>query len=194
MWEVHKKERKTLTCDRDGDGVWAEKSGEKGSRLQNVRRSAGFESPPPYDTNNPNTTTMKGSKSFEERIKSYLDQRAEEDPLFAERYGNPKKSIEKCCEYILGEVSAAQCCGYDDDEIFGMAVHYYDEDDIQIKPNKVDRVVVNQHIELTDEEKAEARQEAIKAYQKEVIDGMKKKPAPKPKEEKTEESQQLNLF
>ena len=159
-----------------------------------MRRFAGFESPPPCETNNPNTTTMKGSKIFEERIKTYLDQRAAEDPLFAERYGKEGKSLEKCCEYILGEVSAAECCGYGDDEIFGMAVHYYDEDDIEIKPNKVQRVVVNQHIDLTDEEKAEARQEAIRAYQKEVIDGMKKKPTPKPKEEKTEEHPQLSLF
>lgn len=50
---------------------------------------------------------MKGSKVFEERIKSYLDQRAAEDPQFAERYGNEKKSLEECCKYILGEVSAS---------------------------------------------------------------------------------------
>ena len=152
---------------------------------------------------------MKGSKVFEERIKTYLDQRAAEDPLFAEKYTKKLEAfksksyeknagaidcIEKCCEYILGEVSASGRCGFDDDEIFGMAVHYFDEDDIKIKPNNVERVVVNKHIDLTDEEKAEARQEAIRAYQKEVIDGMKKKPTPKPKEEKTEEHPQLSLF
>ena len=161
-----------------------------------MRRLAGFESPPPCETNNPNTSTMKGSKVFEERIKTYLDQRAAEDPLFAEKYTKKLEAfksksyeknagaidcIEKCCEYILGEVSASGRCGFD-------------EDDIKIKPNNVERVVVNKHIDLTDEEKAEARQEAIRAYQKEVIDGMKKKPTPKPKEEKTEEHPQLSLF
>lgn len=138
--------------------------------------------------------STKGSKLFEDRIKSYLDQRAAEDPLFAERYGKEGKSIKKCCEYILGEVSASQCSGYDDEEIFGMAVHYYDEDDVEIKPNRVQRVVVDHHVDLTDEEKAEARQQAIKAYQKEVIDGMKRKPAPKPKEENPQEQPQLSLF
>lgn len=137
---------------------------------------------------------MKGSKVFEERIKSYLDQRAAEDPQFAERYGNEKKSIEKCCKYILGEVSVArQISGYDDEEIFGMAVHYYDEDDIKIKPNHVKRVVSNIHIDLTEEEKAEARAKAIADYQKEVREGMMRKPAPKPKEEK-KEVPQLSLF
>lgn len=174
-----------------------------------MRRFAGFESPPPCETNNPNTTTMKGSKVFEERIKTYLDQRAAEDPLFAEKYTKKLEAfksksyeknegatncIEKCCEYILGEVSASGRCGFDDDEIFGMAVHYFDEDDIEIKTNKVQRVVVNQHIDLTDEEKAEARAKAIADYQNEVRESMKRKPTPKPKEEKKQEEPQLSLF
>lgn len=136
---------------------------------------------------------MKGSELFKKRIKEYLERRAFTDPQFAERYGNEKKSIEECCKYILGEVSVAQQSGYDDEEIFGMAVHYYDEDDIKIKPNHVDRVVSNIHVDLTEEEKAEARAKAIADYQKEVREGMMRKPAPKPKEEKKEEPQ-LSLF
>lgn len=137
---------------------------------------------------------MKGSELFQQRIKDYLDRRAFSDPLFAERYANKDKSVEKCCEYILGEVSASGCGGFDDDEIFGMAVHYYDEDNVKIKPNRVSKVVVNQHVELTDEEKADARQKAIKAYQDEVRESMKRKPAPKPKAEKKEDEPQLSLF
>lgn len=152
---------------------------------------------------------MKGTELFQKRIKEYLDRRAFSDPLFAEKYTKKMESfksksyeknkgaadcIEKCCEYILGEVSASGCGGFDDDEIFGMAVHFFDEDDIEIKPNNVSKVVVNQHVDLTEEEKAEARSEAIKAYQKEVIDGMKRKPAQKPKEEKKDEQPQLSLF
>lgn len=137
---------------------------------------------------------MKGTEIFKQRIKEYLDQRAADDPQFSERYHMEGKSLEKCCEYILGEVSASGCCGFDDAEIFGMAVHYYDEDNVKIKPNNVSHVVVNKHVDLTEQEKAEARQEAIKAYQREVIDGMKRKPAPKPKAEQGEEQPQLSLF
>lgn len=138
-------------------------------------------------------SSMKGSELFKKRIKEYLERRAFTDPQFAERYGNEEKSIKECCDYILGEVSAAQVSGYDDEEIFGMAVHYYDEDDIKIKHHSVQRVVTNQHVDLTEEEKAEARAKAIAAYQNEVRESMKRKPAPKPKEEKKEEPQ-LSLF
>lgn len=137
---------------------------------------------------------MKGSKLFQDRIKEHLEKLAFMDPQFAERYRNPEKSLEKCCEYILGEVSASGCGGYDDDEIFGMAVHYYDEDDIKIKPNNVSRVVVNEHIDLTEAEKAEARAKAIADYQNEVRSSMMRKPAPKPKADKQVEQPQLSLF
>ena len=135
---------------------------------------------------------MKGSKLFEERIKAYLDRRAFTDQQFAEKYANPDKSIEKCCEYILGEVSESGQGGYDDDEIYGMAVHYYDEENVEIKPNKVDRVVVDTHVELTEEEKAEVRKKAIEDYQRQVVEGMKKKLTPKPQPK--EEQPQLELF
>jgi hypothetical protein len=136
---------------------------------------------------------MKGTDIFQKRIKDYLDRRAFTDPQFAEKYANPKKSVKECCEYICGEVSKSKQNGWDDDEIFGMAVHYYDEENITVAENDVQRVVTNEHIDLTEEEKEEARKQAIAAYQKEVVEGMKRKPTPKPKEEKKEEPQ-LSLF
>lgn len=136
---------------------------------------------------------MKGSDYFQKAIKDYLDKRAAEDPQFAEKYGNEKKSIEECCKYILGEVSASGQSGFADEEIFGMAVHYYEEDDIKVQANRVERVVSNHHVDLTEEEKAEARKQAITAYQNEVRESMKRKPTPKPKEENKEEPQ-LSLF
>lgn len=55
-------------------------------------------------------------------------------------------------------------------------------------------VIVNRHIELTEEEKAEARQRAISQYQAEELRKMqqrKSKPAAKPQETKQTEP---NLF
>ena len=42
--------------------------------------------------------------------------------------------------------------------------HYYDEDDIEVGKAVSCQVAVNHIVELTEEEKAEARQEAIKQY------------------------------
>lgn len=72
-------------------------------------------------------------KEFKDIIQKYLDQRAANDPLFAPKFANPKKSIDKCCRYILGE---ARKRGNEvvmaDAEVYGLAIHYYDEDDIKV--------------------------------------------------------------
>ena len=90
-------------------------------------------------------------------------------------------------------MSASGQNGFDDDEIYGMAVHYYTEDNVEIKKNNVSKVVVDYHVELTEEEKSEARKQAIKSYQDKVLEDMKRKPVVKQKEE-TKEEPQLSLF
>lgn len=65
-----------------------------------------------------------------------------------------------------------------DSEIFGMAVHYYDEDDIAVEDDNpsISSVVVNHHIELTDEEKkSKARQRALHRYQNEQYQQLTKR-------------------
>jgi len=75
---------------------------------------------------------MKTTDHFKNTIKSYLDKRAQEDPLFAEKYSNEKKNINDCVTYILNTVQKTGCNGFTDDEVYGMAVHYYDEESVDI--------------------------------------------------------------
>lgn len=110
---------------------------------------------------------MSVSIHFKNEIQTYLEQRAEYDELFARSYRNPLKNIEDCLTYILNYVQKSGCNGFSDDEIFGQAVHYYDEADIEIGKPIDCKVVVNHHVELTEEEKAEARQQAIKRAESE---------------------------
>lgn len=137
---------------------------------------------------------MKASIHFQTEIQSYLEQRAEYDELFARSYRNPLKNIEDCITYILNEVQKSGCNGFADDEIFGMAVHYYDEADIEIGKPIDCKVVVNHAVELTEEEKAEARKEAIKRAESEAYSRMtKRKTAPK-KENKNSNNGQMTLL
>lgn len=116
---------------------------------------------------------MSVSIHFKNEIQTYLEQRAEYDELFARAYRNPLKNIEDCVTYILNYVQKSGCAGFSDDEIFGQAVHFYDEADIEIG-NPIDcKVVVNHHVELTEEEKAEARQQAIKRAENEAYAKLK---------------------
>lgn len=136
---------------------------------------------------------MKSSNYFRETIKTYLEQRAKTDELFSFQYSKVHKSIDDCITYILNTVQKSGCNGFADDEIYSMAVHYYDEDTIEIGNPINCKVVVNHVVELTAEEKEQARKEAIQQAQNEAYKRMtqsKKRAAAK----QTETELQLNLF
>jgi len=104
---------------------------------------------------------MKTSNAFKETIKAYLDKIASEDELFAVTYQKENKNLDECCNYVAKCAKDGGCDGYADEEVFGWAVHYYDEDDIKnIKPIS-GKVVVNHTVELTEEDKALAKKQAM---------------------------------
>ena len=105
---------------------------------------------------------MKGTDHFKRTIQMYLEQRAEEDTLFAKNYRNPAKNIDDCVTYILNYVQKSGCNGFTDGEIYGQAVHYYDENEIEVGKPIQCQVAVNHIVELTAEEKAE-----FEAFQRE---------------------------
>lgn len=115
-----------------------------------------------------------GTKNFQAVIKSYLDQYAELDTEFAVKYLAENKNIEGCCAYIISEMrkmAQNNAVGATDDEVYGLAVHYYLEDDLKIDEHFEYGVsiVTNQLVELTEEEKSEARQNAVRQYQEEEL-------------------------
>ena len=136
---------------------------------------------------------MKGTDIFKRTIHTYLVKRAAEDELFAEKYANPQKNIDDCITYILNTVQRSGCNGYNDSEIYGMAVHFYDETDIEIGKPINTNVVVNHIVELTEQEKEEARKEAIQRVQDEAYRKMTQ-PVKKAKKEKATDNSQPSLF
>lgn len=132
----------------------------------------------------------KATDYFKQTIQSYLQRRAQEDELFAPRYANPKKNIDDCITFILNYVKQSGCNGFADDEIYSLAMHYYDEDDID-KPLTNCKVVVNHTIVLTEEEKAEARRQAM---QKATDEAYRKITQGKNKTKKAETATQSSLF
>lgn len=133
-------------------------------------------------------------KEFKETIQKYLEQRVAEDPLFAPKFANPKKSVDECCRYILGEArKRGTAVAMSDAEVFGMAVHYYDEENIKIEKVSSGCSVSSSSykVELTEEEKKSAREAAIKRLAEEQYRSLKKRPAKK----KVDDSvQQMSLF
>lgn len=137
----------------------------------------------------------KGTDRFKAVIKNYLDQRAKEDELFRAKYETTTRTIDDVVTYILNQVQASGCCGFADDEIYSMAVHVIDEPEIEVGKPINCGVVVNHHVELTEEEKAEQRAIALKRYQDEELRKMQTRNS-KPKAQKPQETKQpeLSLF
>lgn len=138
---------------------------------------------------------MKGTDHFKNIIKAYLDKRAQEDELFRAKYETTTRTIEDVVTYIFNQVKASGCCGFSDDEIYSMAVRVIDEPTIEIGKPINCNVVVNQHIELTEQEKEEQKALALKRFQDEELRKLQNRNA-KPKAVKPQETKQpeLSLF
>lgn len=133
---------------------------------------------------------MKGSELFKKEIKQYV----EGNPI-VDINKHENKSIDDCVNYILTQVEKSNCNGFSDDEIYGMAVHYYDEPNESLGEikNLQPRCVVNHHIDITEEEKAEMKKEALEEIKREQMSKLRKNTQQSPIVHKTE-TQQLSLF
>lgn len=113
------------------------------------------------------------NEHFKSTIKNYLDKRASEDELFAKSYAKENKSLDECCQYILGEARklGSEVC-VSDEVVFGWAVHYYDEDEIKINKTVVGKVKRTSapDVELSEEEKAKLLEDAKAEYKQVMID------------------------
>ena len=160
-----------------------------------VRQSPYSASSCGYSPFNLTDSDMKTTDHFKRTIQMYLEQRAEEDALFAKNYRNPAKNIDDCVTYILNYVQKSGCNGFTDGEIYGQAVHYYDENEIEVGKPIQCQIAVNHVVELTAEEKAEARQNAIRQYQDEELRKLQNRNKPRTATKATaQEVQQPSLF
>lgn len=126
-----------------------------------------------------------------EVIKAHLDAMAQKDACFAERYANSDKNIDECMDYILSEARKRGRTVYmSDQEVFGMAAHYYEEDGIKVskQPSSVKATTVDDPAELTDEEKANIKKEAVEAYRQQCMEA--EAAAVKKREKKRREAKQ----
>ena len=115
----------------------------------------------------------KTTDHFKRTIQAYLEQRAAEDKLFAASYSKPNKNIDECVTYLLhwakSQCDGGNAIGMPGGEALSQAAHYFDQDDIEVGKPLQCQVMGCHDQELTAEEKAEARQQAIRQYQAEEL-------------------------
>lgn len=112
-------------------------------------------------------------KMFEKAIKAFLDDKAEKDPVFAEKYNSEKKNIADCCKFIIAEVKKS-CKGKEaactDEYVYGLAMHYYDEENIKVPATAPScSVVVPGDIKLSEADRTEAREEALRRLKEQEV-------------------------
>lgn len=81
---------------------------------------------------------------FKEVIKRHLDQMAQQDFAFAERYKQEGKSLDKCIQYIFSQAQkkkTGNCAAIEDAIVYGWAVHYYTEDNVNVDKSVKAKVV-----------------------------------------------------
>ena len=113
------------------------------------------------------------NKMFEKAIKAFLDDNAVKDPAFAEKYKSEKKNITDCCKFIIAEVKKS-CKGNEaactDEYVYGLAMHYYDEANIKVPANAPScRVVVPGNVKLSEEDRKEAKAEALRRLKEQEV-------------------------
>lgn len=119
---------------------------------------------------------MKATEAFAKTIGAYIEREKQADSLFAKCVDDqPTKTVQGCVNYILKEVKKSGVVGWTDAEIFGMAKHFYDEKELKDPGAISARVIVNHHVELSDEEKAKAKEKALKDFEQAERERLEKK-------------------
>ena len=129
---------------------------------------------------------MKSSENFIEAIRNYLDSRAESDNLCAIRYADPSKSLSECCQYILNEVKRQGVSVLTNDEVYSLACHYFDGDVSTEEIGKpINCKVVISKDQLTEEDKAELKEQAMEQFKQEQLRELRSQSKPKAQPKQT---------
>ena len=118
---------------------------------------------------------MKSSNAVVEIIRNYMEERCASDPILAIKYANPAKSIEKAMNYVASVVQKSDLTIMDSDSVFGLIMDYYDEK-LEDVPTINCKVVVAK--ELTENERTEAKAEAMEQYREEQLRELRRQSQP----------------
>ena len=139
------------------------------------------------NTNNPAITAMQ----------EMMLARVEKEPEFALKMANPKKSMEDAVRYLCAEVKKSGLCVLTDEAVEAILVHYLDEEDIPPSKEIGCDIVVSKS-ELSEEDKAELKEQAKERFMEEQLRELRRqsapKPQPKPKKTTCEASAIPSLF
>ena len=122
--------------------------------------------------------TMKSNNAAIAAMQQMLQERCIAEPTFAIKMANPSKSMEGAVNYLCGQIQKNGLCCVDDATVMNILVHYFDENEIE-EGGKVNCNIVVSKPELSDEDKAELKEQALEQYKQEQLREIRSQSKPK---------------
>lgn len=107
-----------------------------------------------------------------------LQERCIAEPSFAIKMANPLKSMEGAVNYLCSQIQKSGMCCVDDTTVMNILVHYFDEIEIE-DCRKINCNIVLSKPELSEEDKAELKEQAMEQYKQEQLREIRRQSAPK---------------
>ena len=112
-------------------------------------------------------------------MQQMLQERILAEPALAIKLANPKKTLEGAVNYLCNEIKKSGLCVVDDQTVLSILLHFYDEDDIEDGGIPINCNIVVSKPELSDEDKAELKQQAMEQFKQEQLRELRSQSKPK---------------
>ena len=123
--------------------------------------------------------TLKSNNAAIAVMQQMLQERILAEPALAIKLANPKKSLESAINYLCHEIQKSGMCVVDDQTVLSILLHFYDEDSIEDGGTPINCNIVVFKPELTDEDKAELKEQAMEQYKDEQLRELRRQSQPK---------------
>lgn len=123
--------------------------------------------------------TLKSNNAAIASMQQMLQERILAEPALAIKLANPKKSLESAINYLCHEIQKSGLCVVDDQTVLSILLHFYDEDSIEDGGTPINCNIVVSKPELSEEDKAELKEQAMEQYREEQLREIRRQSAPK---------------
>lgn len=122
---------------------------------------------------------MKSNNAAIAAMQQMLQERCIAEPTFAIKMANPNKSMEGAINYLCRTIQKSGLCMVDNMTVENILVDYFDEDSIEDDGTPVNCNIVVSKPELSDEDKAELKEQAMEQYKEEQLRELRRQSQPK---------------
>jgi len=123
--------------------------------------------------------TLKSNNAAIAAMQQMLQERILAEPALAIKLANPKKTLEGAVNYLCNEIKKSGLCVVDDQTVLSILLHFYDEDSIEDGGTPINCNIVVSKPELSYEDKAELKEQAMEQYRQEQLQEIRRQSQPK---------------